>query len=126
LPFDDRNGVVPHDAGRVMQDGVQLPGLYVAGWIKRGPTGVVGTNKGDATETVASLFADADKLPRASERNPQALLDQLAAKGCRVVLWEGWCAIDEAEMALGKAQGRDRIKIAELEAMLVASGWRED
>jgi ferredoxin--NADP+ reductase len=126
LPFDDRGGVVPHDAGRVMQDGVQLPGLYVAGWIKRGPTGVVGTNKGDATETVASLFADADKLPRAPERNPQALLDRLAAQHCRVVLWEGWCAIDEAEMALGRAQGRDRVKIAELEAMLVASGWCED
>jgi ferredoxin--NADP+ reductase len=87
---------------------------------------VVGTNKGDANETVTSLLADADKLPRASERNPQALLDQLAAKGCRAVLWEGWCAIDEAEMALGKAQGRDRVKIAELDAMLIASGWRED
>ena len=121
LPFDDRGGVVPHDAGRVMQDGVQVPGLYVAGWIKRGPTGVVGTNKGDANETVASLLADADKLPRAAERDPQAVLNLLAGKGVDTVLWEGWCAIDEAEMALGRAQGRDRVKIAQLEALLAAS-----
>ena len=58
LPLDERSGTVPHDAGRVLRDGAPSTGEYVAGWIKRGPTGVVGTNKHDARETVASLLAD--------------------------------------------------------------------
>jgi ferredoxin--NADP+ reductase len=118
LPFDERGGTIPHDAGRVMHEGKPMPGEYVAGWIKRGPTGVIGTNKSDANETINSLIADAPNLDRAPERDPQALLDLLAGRGVDVVDWEGWVGIDEAEIALGKAQGRDRIKIAERQALL--------
>ncbi len=113
LPFDERNGTIPHESGRVLRDGAQVPGEYVAGWIKRGPTGVIGTNKSDATETVTSLFADADALPAAPIRDPQALLDLLGERGVHVVDWDGWVGIDAAEIALGQAQGRDRVKIAD-------------
>jgi ferredoxin--NADP+ reductase len=122
LPFDMRNGTIPHQAGRVMHDGKPVPGEYVAGWIKRGPTGVIGTNKSDASETITSLIADVPTLRPAPERDPRALLKLLAGRGVDVVDWEGWIAIDEAEIALGKAQGRDRIKIAELDLLLACTG----
>jgi ferredoxin--NADP+ reductase len=118
LPFDERNGTIPHEAGRVLRDGKPVPGEYVAGWIKRGPTGVIGTNKSDASETITSLLADAADLPKATERDPQALLTLLAERGVDVVSWQGWVGIDEAEIALGKSQGRDRVKIAERELLL--------
>jgi ferredoxin--NADP+ reductase len=118
LPFDERSGTIPNEAGRVMDDGEHLSGVYVAGWIKRGPTGVIGTNKSDASETIASLIADAPSLPKAPERDPQALLKLLADRGVDVVDWEGWVGIDEAEIALGIAQGRERVKIAQREILL--------
>jgi ferredoxin--NADP+ reductase len=113
LPFNERNGTIPHEAGRIMHEGEQVPGEYVAGWIKRGPTGVIGTNKSDASETITSLIADAPNLKPAPIRDPEALLKLLAERGVDVVDWEGWCGIDEAEIALGQLQGRDRIKIAD-------------
>jgi ferredoxin/flavodoxin---NADP+ reductase len=118
LPFDERNGTIPHEAGRVMQDGQPVAGEYVAGWIKRGPTGVIGTNKSDASETIASLFEDAAGLPQAPIRDPEAILDLLGERGIHVVDWDGWVGIDEAEIALGKSQGRDRVKIADRELLL--------
>jgi ferredoxin--NADP+ reductase len=118
LPFDERTGTIPNEAGRVMDEGTPLSGVYVAGWIKRGPTGVIGTNKSDASETISSLVADAPALPKATERDPQALLKLLADRGVDVVDWEGWVGIDEAEIALGQAQGRERIKIAQREILL--------
>ncbi len=118
VPFDERSGTIPHDAGRVLRDGQPVGGEYVAGWIKRGPTGVIGTNKSDATETIASLIADAPQLRKAPNRDPKALLALLAERGVDVVDWEGWVGIDEAEIALGQTQGRDRVKIAEREILL--------
>src|SRR5699024_2575948 len=111
LPFDDEAGIVPNEAGRVLRDGAAVPGEYVAGWIKRGPTGVIGTNKRDANETVASLLADAGSLPRAAQRDPDALVDLLGSRGVRVVDWPGWSAIEQAEAELGRTQGRERTKI---------------
>jgi ferredoxin--NADP+ reductase len=101
-----------------MHEGQPVPGEYVAGWIKRGPTGVIGTNKSDASETISSLIADAPTLTPARIRDPEALLTLLAERGVDVVDWEGWVGIDEAEIALGKSQGRDRIKIADRELLL--------
>jgi ferredoxin/flavodoxin---NADP+ reductase len=121
LPFDEHNGTIPHTAGRVMRDGKPVPGEYVAGWIKRGPTGVIGTNKSDANETITSLIADAPTLQPAPERDRQALPKLLADRGVDVVDWQGWVCIDEAEIALGKAQGRDRIKIAERDLLLACA-----
>jgi ferredoxin--NADP+ reductase len=121
LPFDADRGVIPSAAGRVLRDGVVAVGEYTAGWIKRGPTGVIGTNKSDAAETVASLLADADSLPEAPERDPDAVTALLAGRGVDVVAWDGWCAIEAAEAELGQAQGRSAVKIADRAALLAAA-----
>ena len=121
LPFDDDRGVIPSAAGRVLCDGVVVPGEYTAGWIKRGPTGVIGTNKSDASETIASLLEDAATLPTAPERDPGAILALLASRGVDVVTWDGWRAIEDAEAELGRAQGRAAVKIADRAALLDAA-----
>ena len=123
LPFDERSGVVPNAAGRVLRDGAPVPGEYVAGWIKRGPTGIIGTNKHDARETVTALLADADAgvLPRAPVRDAGALPALLDDRGVQVVTWQGWLAIDASEVDLGTTRGCARVKIAEREALLKAA-----
>jgi len=121
VPFDERSGVIPHVAGRVQRNGSTATGEYVVGWIKRGPTGVIGTNKGDAKETVEQLLHDLDTLPRAPHREPDAITGRLAQLGVGVVTWAGWEAIDAAEQALGAAAGRTRIKIADRMALLIAA-----
>ncbi len=114
LPMD--GGTVPHDAGRVLRDGAVSRGEYVAGWIKRGPTGVVGTNKHDARETVASLLADvASGALRPGARDGD-WVDRLE----HPVLLPDWQAIDAAEIALGATHGRARTTIHEREALLAA------
>jgi ferredoxin--NADP+ reductase len=107
--------------GRVQRNGSTATGEYVVGWIKRGPTGVIGTNKGDAKETVEQLLAALDALPRARHREPNTIIDTLAQRGVGVVTWAGWEAIDAAEQALGVAAGRTRIKIADRETLLTAA-----
>jgi ferredoxin--NADP+ reductase len=118
LPYDERRGVVPNERGRVVREGGPVPGEYVAGWIKRGPTGVIGTNKHDAQETVTALLEDAPSLPRAPERDPDAVVRLLQSREVQVVVWDGWQAIDEAELALGAAQGRKRVKISDRDTLL--------
>lgn len=109
LPFD--GAVVPHDAGRVLDGVGPVAGEYVAGWIKRGPTGLIGTNRQDAGETVRSLLADLGDRP--GHGDPDALPALLAGRGVQVVTWAGWEAIAAAEVALGQAEGRDRAKITD-------------
>jgi ferredoxin--NADP+ reductase len=113
--------VIPSAAGRVLREGAVVPGEYTAGWIKRGPTGVIGTNKSDAAETVASLLQDAGALPPAPERDPDAVPALLAERGVDVVTWDGWRAIEAAEAELGQAQGRAAVKIADRAALLRAA-----
>jgi ferredoxin--NADP+ reductase len=120
LPFDEGSGTIPNVAGRVVRNGTPSPGEYVAGWIKRGPTGVIGTNRSDAADTVRSLLADRDVLRHSTDRD--ALLRLLAARGVDVVPWKGWLAIDEAEIRLGAADGRPRVKLDDREALLAAAG----
>ena len=120
-PFDQRSGVIPNRDGRVLRAGAVVPGEYVAGWIKRGPTGVIGTNKGDARETVAALLADAPSLPPAPVRDPGALDRLLAERRVRVVPWQGWCWIEIAEAELGRSYGRERTRIVDREALLAAA-----
>jgi ferredoxin--NADP+ reductase len=117
LPLD--GGTVPHEAGRVLRDGVPSTGEYVAGWIKRGPTGVVGTNKHDARETVASLLADV-AAGRLRPGGDDDWVEALVARGGRPVLLEDWRAIDAAEIALGAVHGRARTTIHERESLLAA------
>ncbi|MGB8963498.1 MAG: FAD-dependent oxidoreductase [Pseudonocardiaceae bacterium] len=121
VPFDERSGVIPNMAGRVLRNGSTVTGEYVVGWIKRGPTGVIGTNKGDAKETVEQLLHDLDALPQAAHREPDAIITNLAQRNVGVVTWTGWEAIDAAEQALGVAAGRTRIKITDRAALLIAA-----
>jgi ferredoxin--NADP+ reductase len=121
LPFDDRTGTVPNVAGRVVDgDGAPVPGQYVTGWIRRGPTGVIGTNKHDAVETVASLLADLPGLPLPACPDPDALAAVLADHGVRPVDWTAWLRLDAEEIRLGQGRGADRIKVADLAGMLAA------
>ena len=114
LPFDERSATIPNEGGRVE------PGLYVAGWIKRGPSGVIGTNKKDATETVGLLLEDARSglLPVRGEGTLEALLE---ARGVDAVLYSGWEAIDAAERTAGEPLGRPRIKLSTWEDLLAAA-----
>ncbi|MFE3325949.1 FAD-dependent oxidoreductase [Streptomyces sp. NPDC059176] len=119
LPFDAARGTVPHQAGRVLRDGTPSPGEYVAGWIKRGPTGVIGTNRPCAKETVASLLEDAATL--ANRPLPDEPLAVLRESGQRPVEWQGWLAIEQAETALGHSLGRRSVKIPDWAGLLRAA-----
>ncbi len=137
LPFDEAGGVVPNVAGRVIDDGVasvhggnagslgSVTGTYVVGWIKRGPTGLIGSNRRDAHETVASLLADARLLPRAPDQDPDAIVALLRTRGIAVVPWQGWCAIDAAEHRLGAEHSCDRRKIAGWDDLLAVAATAE-
>ncbi|GGF50661.1 NADPH-ferredoxin reductase FprA [Marmoricola endophyticus] len=127
VPFDHVGGVIPHDAGRVLDlDGCALPGLYATGWVKRGPVGLIGHTKSDASETIASLTADLDGLVPAAEPDPDAVTEHLAAVGCEPVLWEDWERLEAHEIALGEVAGRERIKVVPREDMLRAARGASD
>jgi ferredoxin/flavodoxin---NADP+ reductase len=118
LPFDAATGTVPNEGGRVVRDGVPVPGAYVTGWIKRGPTGVIGTNKSDAVETVAALLEDLPHLPAPAHPEPAELRATLAAHGVRPVDWSAWLRVDAEEVRRGGLRGAERVKVAELAEML--------
>jgi len=120
-PFDERAGTMPNDGGRVLDEhGEPIPGVYCAGWIKRGPTGVIGTNKKDATETVDLLLEDA-RAGRAPSRSGEDLEGILAGRGAEVVTYAGWEAIDAVEKARGEPQGRPRVKLGTWDELLAAA-----
>jgi ferredoxin--NADP+ reductase len=145
VPFDERAGTIPNEGGRVLDPaaGARLPGEYVVGWIKRGPSGVIGTNKKDAQQTVDAIFADLahaanggppstrdtpteDDPPPArtpSNPDPAAVEALLRARQPELVSYAGWEAIDRHERALGESSGRPRVKLTRIEQMLrVAAG----
>ncbi|MHB9849338.1 FAD-dependent oxidoreductase [Streptomyces krungchingensis] len=119
LPFDAGQGTVPHRAGRILRDDAIAPGEYVAGWIKRGPTGVIGTNRPCAKETVTSLLEDADTLVRRDVAGDP--LAALRAEGVRPVEWAGWQAIERAEAELGASLGRGVVKLPDWTSLLAAA-----
>ena len=119
LPFDADLGTVPHRAGRVLRDGSVAPGEYVAGWIKRGPTGVIGTNRPCAKETVASLLEDAPDLVR--REVPPDPLSVLRAEGPHPVGWSGWQSIERAEADLGASLGRGVVKLPDWRSLMRAA-----
>ena len=116
VPFDERRGVIPNSGGRV--EGAER--TYAAGWIKRGPSGVIGTNKKDATETVEHLLADAKDGKLTASDSTLTLEALLDAKGAAYVEYAGWQAIDAAERAAGEPRGRPRVKLTQWEALLQA------
>ena len=115
VPYDERRGLIRNADGRVLGDDAQpLAGEYVAGWIKRGPSGVIGTNKKCATETVKVMLGDTEtgRLDAAAERpDAGAVTEWLRERVDGLVEWDGWRAIDEHESALGEEQGRPRVKL---------------
>ncbi|WP_110336201.1 FAD-dependent oxidoreductase [Prauserella flavalba] len=122
VPFDHESGTVPHKSGRVLDiDENQLEGVYVTGWIKRGPVGLIGHTKGDATETVTSLLTDAPNLPSAPQRDPLAIEEYLTERGIAYTTWGGWLRLDAHERELGRLRGRERLKVVERDEMVRVS-----
>jgi ferredoxin--NADP+ reductase len=118
VPCDEKGGVIPNVEGRVTRDGKPIPGLYVAGWIKRGPSGIIGTNKPCSFETVKALLDDAAALPRCKEPKREAVLALLTSRGVRVVSYDDWRRIDAAEVKRGAPQGKPREKFVTVEEMI--------
>ena len=117
VAFDPASGTIPNEAGRIE------PGVYCAGWIKRGPSGVIGTNKKDATETVELLLEDAaaGRLEPKPDASADAVDALLADRGVRFVEYAGWTAIDEVERAAGEKSGRPRVKLCSWDDLLAAA-----
>jgi ferredoxin--NADP+ reductase len=114
LPFDERKGIVPNRGGRVIDPAANapVPGWYVAGWIKRGPSGVIGTNKPDAFETAEAVLGDAaaGRLPSPEAAEAEAIERLLRQRRPDLVTWPDWLRLNAAETARGKAAGRPRVK----------------
>ena len=120
VPFDAMRGVVRNEGGRVVDEsGAQQSGLYATGWIKRGPVGLIGHTKSDASETIENLLADADSLADPASGNTEALLLELAERGVEFTTWAGWLQLDAHERALGAAYdagvARERVKVVSRE-----------
>ncbi len=123
VPYDAAAGVIPNERGRVTGGGSKPhPGHYVVGWIKRGPTGVIGTNKKDAQETIETLLEDAAAgvLPE-RDAGADALPALLAERGVDFIEYDGWQEIDALEQERGAAAGRPRIKLTAFEELLAAA-----
>jgi ferredoxin--NADP+ reductase len=126
VPFDEDRGLILNDGGRVLDshDSGHKVGHYTAGWIKRGPSGVIGTNKKDALETIRHLFADVESgtLLEPEKPDPGAVEELLAERGVRYISFEDWRAIDQAEVGRGEPHGRPRVKFVRVEEMLDTLG----
>ncbi|PND54563.1 ferredoxin [Mycobacterium sp. ENV421] len=123
VPFDPASGRIPHGNGRVHDhDGKPTPGIYVAGWIKRGPQGVIGTNRACAEQTVTRLWTDFDNgLLTRDIGEPTALADLLAERGVHPLSWQDWCAIEAAERQRGLHSSRPRAKFVRIADALAAA-----
>jgi ferredoxin--NADP+ reductase len=121
LPFDESRGKVPHARGRVMDGAKTLEGLYVTGWLKRGPTGIIGTNRADSVETVQSLLAELPKICDREKPGAEALRQLLRRRGIRVLNYHSWQMIDSAEIDRGKPKGKPREKFTRIHEMLAVS-----
>ena len=128
LPFNDRTGTIPHLEGRVIDPRTEttIPRVYVAGWIKRGPTGVIGTNRADAVASVRAMLEDADADPalQTLAADPAGVASFLARKGIQVVTFEAWKHIDALEVAAGHELGRPRKKFTSWGDLLAAARSR--
>jgi ferredoxin--NADP+ reductase len=124
LPFEERRGTIRNELGRVVDtNGRHVAQSYCAGWIKRGPTGIIGTNKKDATETVAQLLEDvrSGRVAHREEATPDAVEALLAERDIRAVMYQGWTSIDELERAAGEKLGRPRVKLRTWDELLEAA-----
>jgi ferredoxin--NADP+ reductase len=126
VPFDERKGIVPNNKGRATDPASNRPvtGVYATGWIKRGPSGVIGTNKPDAVETVASMVADAQQGAFFQPAEPTAAAAEalVLARQPLAVTYPDWQRLDALECSNGQACGRPRVKFVTIEEMLAALG----
>jgi ferredoxin/flavodoxin---NADP+ reductase len=125
VPFNESWGVILNDKGRVLDPDSRLPvpGEYAGGWIKRGPTGVIGTNKPDASETVACMIEDLARGTHLRPEQPSPAAEQmLRDRQPRYVSYADWRRLDAIEVGRGRARGRPRIKFTSVEEMLAALG----
>lgn len=117
-PFDYGRGVMPNRAGRIIDGEQTLPGMYVTGWLKRGPSGIIGTNRADSIETVDALLADLPSLRAMPKLGMEQLLPVLERRcGC-IVRLSDWQNIDAAEIERGRKRGKPREKFVRIEDML--------
>ena len=127
VPFDERRGLIRNEGGRVCEeDGTPRPGEYAVGWIKRGPSGVIGTNKKCAADTVARLLEDLarGRLNEPAGAGGDAIEAWLRARVPGLVTWGGWQAIDEHERGLGAPAGRPRVKLVRVPEMLAVAAQK--
>ena len=122
VPFDEDWGIFPNDEGRITNDGTVVPGLYAVGWIKRGPSGVIGTNKPDSIATVKHVVADMPSLQPCASPSSDVVREMLQSRGVRVISYEDWQRIDAAEVARGEATGKPREKFVSVDAMIEGAG----
>src|SRR3954462_916643 len=125
VPFDETRGLIRNEGGRVTDDeGRPVPGEYAVGWIKRGPSGVIGTNKKDATDTIARLLEDAEagKLNEPESPDGEAIESWLRSQVPGLVTWNGWEAIDRHETTAGEPHGRPRVKVVSVAEMQKIAG----
>ena len=128
VPFDAERGIIPNQAGRIIdEDGEHLRGLYATGWIKRGPVGLIGHTKGDASETIGCLLEDLPNLPAPAEPEVD-VVELLESRGVETTSWDGWIALDAHERSLGETWGelddggiRERVKVVPREEMVRVS-----
>ncbi len=118
VPFDEKRGLIPNDEGRILKDGAPAPGSYVVGWIKRGPTGILGENKPDSARVVQHLMEDVPKLKPCEKPDTDALLASIRERGVRIVTLEDWHKIDQAEIERGQAVGKPRERFTRIDEML--------
>lgn len=126
VPFDANRATIPHKDGRVLDgNDVAVPGLYVAGWIKRGPSGVIGTNRACSVETSEVILSDLQALRETSHSNKGArrdrLLHALRSRSPMPVDFDGWRRIDVLERAVGAARGKPREKLTTIREMIGAA-----
>jgi len=122
LPFDERLGIVPNGEGRVLRDSQPWPGVFVAGWIKRGPSGVIGTNKSDAAATVQRMLEDISGHVAPAKGSRAAVDALLRDRGVRVITWADWKRLDVMERERGRERGKVRDKLTRMDEVLTALG----
>jgi ferredoxin/flavodoxin---NADP+ reductase len=124
VPFDQRRGVFPNRDGRIVEGERTVSGLYTAGWIKRGPTGIIGTNREDSVATVNALLADLPSLEGAAKPGAEGVMTILQGRSVRVVGYADWQQIDAAEVKRGAAVDKPREKFTRVQEMLAVLGVR--
>lgn len=119
IPFDSHKGVIPNEGGAVLDgEDVHLSGVFVTGWIKRGPVGLIGHTKSDAMETIETLLGLEDSRWNPENVDPEAFVDLIISRGCKFTSLSGWQRLDEEEIERGQPRGKERLKVVSRDEMV--------